>query len=126
MTAGQNEERRQAPNREELLQLAISAAKQNNLDAARMMFQRVLGEDRKNERAMMWMAKLADSKAERVAWLERVLEVNPNNELARDTLKRLSYRRDAANNRVLLVLGVVAAILVVLGAIVILALSSGG
>ena len=53
------------PNREELLQLAIRAAKEGNVDSARMMFDQILAQDKKNERAMMWMAKLAEKKSER-------------------------------------------------------------
>ncbi|MDZ4768423.1 MAG: hypothetical protein SGJ24_04780 [Chloroflexota bacterium] len=126
MASNLNEERGQAPNREQLLQMAITTAKQNNRSAARLMFRRVLSEDKNNERAMMWMAKLAESKEERRVWLERVLEVNPNNDVARDTLDRSSYRRSARDNRVLLIFGVLALVLIILGTIVILALASGG
>jgi cytochrome c-type biogenesis protein CcmH/NrfG len=125
-TSGSKRERGTAPNREQLLQMAITTAKQNNRSAARLMFRKVLSEDSNNERAMMWMAKLAETKAERKVWLERVLEVNPNNDLARDTLQRLSYRRSARDNRVLPVFGVLAVVLLILGTIVVLALISSG
>ncbi|MBK8021620.1 MAG: hypothetical protein IPK19_09360 [Chloroflexi bacterium] len=118
------EARGQAPNREQLLQMAISAAKQGNRNPARLMFRRVLSEDKNNERAMMWMAKLADAKEERRVWLERVVAVNPNNEVARDALERLSYRRSARDNRVLLIFGMVSTILIILAVIVFLALST--
>ncbi|MBL8134798.1 MAG: hypothetical protein JNL42_23260 [Anaerolineae bacterium] len=104
--------------------MAITTAKQGNRSAARLMFRRVLSEDKNNERAMMWMAKLAESKAERKVWLERVLTVNPNNEVVRDALGRLSYRRSARDNRVLLIFGVLAAVLIILAVIVFLALST--
>lgn len=111
-----------APNREQLLQMAITSAKQGNRNAARLMFRRVLSENRNEERAMMWMAKLAETKAERRVWLQRVLTINPNNEIARETLQRLSYRRSARDNRVLLIFGVLATVLIILGTIVVLAL----
>jgi cytochrome c-type biogenesis protein CcmH/NrfG len=111
--------RGQAPNREQLLQMAISAAKQNNKNAARLMFRQILSEDKDNERAMMWMAKLAESKEERKVWLQRVLSVNPANDIARDTLDRLSYSRSARDNRVLLIFGVLAAVLIVLAIIIV-------
>ncbi len=65
------------PNREELLQMGIRAAKAGNRQGASTLFEQVLSQDKRNERAMMWMAKIADNKAERKKWLERVLLVNP-------------------------------------------------
>jgi thioredoxin-like negative regulator of GroEL len=114
-----------APNREELLQLAINTARAGNKRAARLMFEQVLKQDKNNERAMMWLAKIAESKAERQEWLRRVLNVNPNNEQARDTLKRIAYRRSAKDNRVLLIFGVVAAVLIILAVVIVIAVLSG-
>lgn len=104
----------QTPNREELLQLAIRAARAGNKVPAREMFHRVWSDDKRNERAMMWLAKLADNKAERKQWLTRVLAVNPNNEIAKQTLHRMKYRKSAKDNRTLLLFGVIAGILIVL------------
>jgi hypothetical protein len=73
---------------------------------------------------MMWMAKIAESKAERREWLMRVLNVNPNNDAARDALKKMAYRRSAKDNRVLLTFGVLAGVLIVLAIVVVLALAS--
>ncbi len=120
------ENQSQAPNREELLHMAISSAKASNKKAARLMFEQVLKQDQNNERAMMWMAKIADSKAERREWLTRVLRVNPNNEPARNALKSMAYRRSARDNRVLLTFGVVAGVLIVLAIVIVLALASRG
>ena len=114
----------QAPNREELLKMAINAAKGDNKRSARLMFEEVLKQDKNNERAMMWLAKIADSKAERKEWLKRVVSVNPNNETARESLKRMAYRRSATDNRVLLTFGVLAGVLIVLALVVVLALAS--
>lgn len=112
----------QSPNREELLKMAIRTAQAGNKAAARVMFRRVLGEDKRNERAMMWMAKLADSRQERDQWLNRVLAVNPNNEAARETLRKQQYKRTAKENRTLLVFGVIAGVLLVLAVVVFIAL----
>src|SRR5664279_448836 len=98
----------QAPNREELLQMAISAARGGNKRPARLMFEQVLKQDKDNERAMMWLAKLAESNAERREWLTRVLNVNPNNDTARNALKKMAYKRSARDNRTLLTFGVLA------------------
>lgn len=114
----------QAPNREELLQLAITTARGGNVRPARLMFEQVLRQDKDNERAMMWLAQIAENKAERREWLKRVLNVNPNNEQARDALKKMAYRRSAKDNRVLLIFGVLAAVLIVLAVVVVLALVS--
>ena len=63
------ENQSQAPNREELLQLAICRAKAGNNKPARLMFEQVLKQDKNNERAMMWLAKIAEveSRAPRMA-----------------------------------------------------------
>jgi hypothetical protein len=114
----------QAPNREELLQLAISAARAGNHKPARLMFEQVLKQDKNNERAMMWLAKIAETKAERREWLTHVLNVNPNNDVARDALKRMAYKRSARDNRVLLTFGVLAGVLIVLAVVIVLALAS--
>jgi Tfp pilus assembly protein PilF len=108
----------QTPNREELLKMAIRTAQAGNKTAARMMFRRVLAEDKRNERAMMWMAKLADSKEERTQWLNRVIAVNPNNPTAKETLRKMHYKRSAKENRTLLTFGVIAGVLLVLGAVI--------
>jgi Tfp pilus assembly protein PilF len=104
-----------SPNREELLQLAINAAQAGNKDSARVMFRQVLNEDPRNERAMMWLAKLAESRAERREWLTRVLQVNPRQQSARDALRRMDYKRSARDNRVLVFYGLIATLLVIIG-----------
>jgi thioredoxin-like negative regulator of GroEL len=103
-----------APDREELLQMAIAAAKAGQTEGARVMLRQILEQDRRNERAMMWMAKIADSKSEREQWLRKVLEMNPTNERARDSLEQMQYSDAAKQNRTLLIGGIVIAVLVVL------------
>ncbi len=107
------------PNREELIQMGIRAAKAGNRDAARIAFEQVLSQDKKNERSMMWMAKLAESKAERKKWLDRVLLINPDNEAAKDALKQIAYRRSSKENRTLLIFGMVAGVLAVLAVVIV-------
>jgi hypothetical protein len=111
-------ESNKAPNREELLRMAINTAKQGNRGPARVMFTQILNEDKQNERAMMWMAKLADTKAERQQWLNRVLVVNPNNESARVALQRMNYKSSARENRTLILFGAIAIVLIVLGIVI--------
>jgi cytochrome c-type biogenesis protein CcmH/NrfG len=107
------------PNREELLQLAIRAAKAGQRDGARVMFRQILSEDKKNERAMMWMAKLASTKKERVQWLNRILAVNPENSSAKESLDKIIYTEKASQNRTLLMVGVVAAVLIIIAVLAI-------
>jgi Tfp pilus assembly protein PilF len=114
------------PNREQLLQMAINTAKAGNKDGARVMLRQVLSEDKRNERAMMWMAQIARNAKERRQWLVRVLDVNPDNEQARKQLKRMDYETSAQQNRVLLIFGVVVGVLFVLMLIVVIAVFSGG
>jgi len=82
-----------------------------------------LSQDKRNERAMMWMAKIADTKAERKKWLDHVLTVNPDNEAARGALQKMAYTRSARENRVLLIFGMIAGVMVVLAIVLILFLS---
>jgi hypothetical protein len=118
----QNDSGNLQPNREELLQMGIRAAKAGNRDGARTLFEQVLSQDKRNERAMMWMAKIAETKAERKKWLDRVLTVNPDNQGAKDALKKIAYTRSAKENRTLLIFGMVAGVLVVLGIVIVITL----
>ncbi len=113
----------QSPNREQLLQMAVSTAKSGNREGARVMLRQILSEDRRNERAMLWMARIATSASERRQWLERVLDVNPDNEQAQTQLRKMKYRRSAQQNRTILIFGVVVGVLVVLTLAVLIILS---
>lgn len=115
MVAFDDERVSNSPNREELLQLGIRAAQAGNKESARVLFRQVLSEDRANERALLWMAKLATTRAERRQWLTRVLQVNPLQQSARDALRRMDYRRSARDNRVLVIFGFIAILLVIIG-----------
>jgi hypothetical protein len=103
-----------APNREELFNMAVDAAKQGNRPGARVMFRQIVGEDRKNTRAMMWLAKIASTKKERDQWLKKILEINPNHEAAQATLNKIQHGDTSRRNRILLRVGVGAYVLVVL------------
>lgn len=105
--------------------MAIRSARDGNKESARVMLRQVLNEDRRNERAMLWMAQIANTQAERRKWLERVLQVNPDNTKARATLNRMTYKRSARENRTLVIFGMVAGVLVVLLIVVLLAVSLG-
>ena len=119
-------ESNQQPNREQLLQMAINSAKSGNKDGARVMLRQVLAEDKRNERAMLWMANISRNKAESRQWLERVLSTNPDNEQARKLLEKMDYQTSAQQNRVLLIFGVVVGVLFVLLLVVVVVLALAG
>lgn len=92
----------ETPNREELLQMAIKTARGGNQQSARVMFQRVLGEDPRNERALMWMGYLAKNKVDKRRYLLKTLKVNPDNKTARQELQRMARTEKARTNRTLI------------------------
>lgn len=94
------------PNREELLQMAVRAAKQGQRDGARMMLRKILMEDKRNERALMWMAKISRNNKERRQWLDRILMMNPDNQSAISALEHLEYEEQADRNRTLMRVGI--------------------
>ncbi|MEM6282451.1 MAG: hypothetical protein AAF787_09690 [Chloroflexota bacterium] len=103
-----------SPNREELMDMAVRSAKQGNKDSARVMFRQVLDRDSKNERAVMWLAKLANSPTERKQWLERALSINPDNTTAANALQKMADNKEEKANRTLITYGtyVIGALLV--------------
>lgn len=101
-------------NNEQLLQLAIRAAKEGNTDGARVMFRQVYERDNRNEQAVYWLARLSNEPRERQQWLSRVLKLNPNHEGAQAAMKKLEYKSASNENRLLLVGGVVLVVLVAL------------
>ena len=74
---------------QERLREGVEAARRGDKLAARRLLQQVLIADPSNEIALMWMASVVDSLAERRSYLEKALRVNPNNERAREALRRL-------------------------------------
>ncbi len=97
-----------SPNREEMLKMGIRSFKQGNPDGAKMLFRQVLQEDSRNERAMLWMAKLSKSSGERRTWLERVLEYDPDNETAANALAKLDEREEESESEKALAYGSIA------------------
>jgi hypothetical protein len=103
--------------------MAIQAAKAGNKEGARVMFRQVLNEDRRNERALMWLAKIAPNTTERRRWLQHVLTIDPNNQAAKTALKQMDYKTSARDNRVLIIFGVVALVLVALAVVIFIAVT---
>ena len=72
-----------------ILTSGIEAARNNNPILARQSFREVLAEDPNNELAWMWLAQVVDLDDQRREALQNVLRINPNNDRARDALRRL-------------------------------------
>jgi hypothetical protein len=73
----------------EQLQAGIAAAKAGDRATARALLEGVLAQDDRNELAWIWLAGVVTTAAERRVCLERVLEINPQNEVARRALRQL-------------------------------------
>jgi Tol biopolymer transport system component len=71
------------------LKAGIAAAKAGNKALARQLLEQVLEKDENNETAWMWMAMVVDTPRDKRVCLEQVLEINPNNQRAREALERL-------------------------------------
>ena len=99
---------------EELLQLAIKAARRRDKENAKMLLTTVYQRDRRNESALLWLAKIASTRQERIGWLEKVLEINPENDTAKSALEKLQYRQAADENRTLVLFGGIAALMIIL------------
>ena len=79
----------------ELLKQGMAAAKAGDKVKARRLLARVVHQDKYNETGWLWLAGAVESDDERRAYLEKVLEINPDNQLARKGIETLS-----SNNKV--------------------------
>lgn len=81
---------------ETLLRQGIDDARGGERLAARLKFERVVELDDQNEKGWFWLASVVDTDPERRAALEKVLEINPNNDRARKALDALELRMEQA------------------------------
>ena len=72
-----------------LLQRAVELARQGRKDEARALAAAACLANPFSEKAWLWRASLASSTKDAVAWLERVLALNPNHETARNWMAKL-------------------------------------
>ncbi|NJP06332.1 MAG: hypothetical protein HC837_12240, partial [Chloroflexaceae bacterium] len=75
-----------------ILQLGIEAAREGNKEEARNLFRLLTSEHPDHAQAWIWLAGVAENRSERQVALERVLELDPNNELAIKGLQALGAR----------------------------------
>ncbi len=78
-------------NLEDLMRLGARTARSGNKEGARVIFQQVLDTDKRNERAWLWLASLADNAIDRRRYLETVLKLDPENAIARRQLSEMDH-----------------------------------
>jgi len=75
-----------------ILQLGIEAARDGNKEEARNLFRLLTRQEPGNAQAWLWLAGVAENREERQAALERVVELDPTNEMAVKGLQALGVR----------------------------------
>ncbi len=73
-----------------LLQRGIQAARANQPDTARELFQQVIRHDPRNETAWLWLSSVAKDNRERLFCLKQLLAINPDNEYALKGMQALA------------------------------------
>jgi hypothetical protein len=73
----------------EPLQQAIAAIEAGDKEEGKRLLVDVLKQDEENETAWLWMSRCVDGQEVKRECLERVLEINPENDLATKGLRRL-------------------------------------
>lgn len=75
--------------KESILQLGIEAARAGDKEEARKLFRLLTRETPYDPQAWLWLAGVAEDREEKRAALEKVTELDPSNELARQGLEAL-------------------------------------
>jgi CheY-like chemotaxis protein len=78
------------------VQRGITASRESQKDLAVQCFEQALAHDRENELAWLWLASVADSPEEKMAHLEKVLALNPENETAQASFKAVRQQMSQA------------------------------
>ena len=89
-------------NLEQILQTGIKAAKQGNTQAARVLFRQVLDDDKRNDRAWVWLASVAENPTQKRQYLEAALRINPNNPAARKAIQQMVRSRSDSERRTMM------------------------
>jgi len=104
-------------NLEQILQMGIKAAKQGNRQGARVLFSQVLDDDKRNDRAWVWMASVAENKTKQRQYLETALRINPNNPAARKAVQQMRNSRSRSEQRTLMMGIVMILVLLIVAAL---------
>lgn len=78
----------------ELRKQGIAAAKAGQADQARQLLQQSLRIEPNNEASWLWLVSLAKDQREKMFYLNRLLEINPNNEMGLQALNALNMTKD--------------------------------
>lgn len=70
----------------ETLQKGIRAARRGKKEAARQLLAQVVEADPNHEEAWMWLARVVDDPQQKAACLQRVVDINPDNQWAAEQL----------------------------------------
>ncbi len=70
-----------------LVQRGIAAHKENRIALAKQFFEEAIRNDEENELAWLWLASISEDPQQRISLLEKVLQLNPNNEQAKNSLE---------------------------------------
>ena len=81
-----------------LLREAVAAIKKGDRAVARTLLREIVHDDPRNPAAWLWMAGVAESMAEVTHCLEKVLEVDPDNQMAKERLSMLRLLRYAQSD----------------------------
>lgn len=73
----------------EQLQKAIEAIKGGEKNSGKLILYKLVKDEPGNELAWMWLSACIDDNNQKIKCLEKVIEINPNNEKARIALQRL-------------------------------------
>lgn len=79
------------------LRAGIQAAREGNRTTARRLLTQVVNADPNSELGWIWLASVTTSPSEKRSYLERVLELNPNNALAQEAMLQLGDRGQSAS-----------------------------
>jgi hypothetical protein len=79
-----------------ILQLGIEAARDGNKEEARNLFRLLTRQEPNSAPAWLWLAGVAENREERQAALERVVAIDPTNEMAVKGLQALGVRSGSA------------------------------
>ena len=74
---------------DQILQLGIEEARNGNREAARNLFELLTRQEPDNAQAWLWLAGVADGPDQRREALQRVMALEPENEMARKGLQAM-------------------------------------
>src|SRR5262245_3554904 len=89
---------RTSANHQQFLREAVAAVKNADRGLARTLLREIVHGDPRNPQAWLWMAGVAESVAEVTHCLEKVLEVEPDNQMANERLSMLRLLRYAGSD----------------------------